>query len=97
MTGGSQLKRTIRLRGYSIRVSNTSDVPPGSTEACFTGNSSSPMPTVIQIECKKTARYVWFYQPHVGDWDVKVPALEICEVQIFGKFSEFVLLKFLSL
>lgn len=53
------------------------------------------MPTVIQKECKKTARYVWFYQPHVGDWDVKVPALKICEVQIFGKFSEFVLLKFL--
>lgn len=53
------------------------------------------MPTDIQKECKKTARHVWFYQPHVGDWDVKVPALEICEVQIFGKFSEFVLLKFL--
>lgn len=92
MTRGSQLKSTIRFRGYSIRVSNTSDVPPGSKEACFTDNSSSPMPTVIQKECKKTARYVWFYQPHVGDWDVKVPALEICKVQIFGKFPEFVLL-----
>lgn len=91
MTEGSQLKSKIRLRGYSIRVSSTSDVPRGSAEACFTDNSSSPMPTVIQEEYKKTARYVWFYQQHVGDWDVKVPALEICEVQIFGKFSEFLL------
>lgn len=49
------------------------------------------MPTVIQEEYKKTERYVWFYQQHVGDWDVKVPNLEICEVQIFGKFYEIIL------
>lgn len=72
-------------------MSNTSDVPPGSSEACVIDNSSSPMPTVIQEEYKKTARYVWFYQQHVGDWDVKVPNLEICEVQIFGKFYEIIL------
>lgn len=76
---------------YSIHVSNTSDVPPGSSEACVIDNSSSPMPTVIQEEYKKTARYVWFYQQHFGDWDVKVPNLEICEVQIFGKFYEIIL------
>lgn len=92
MTGGSQLKSTIRLRGYSIRVSNTSDVPPGSTEACLTDNSSSTLPTVIQEDCKRTTKYVWFYQPKVISWNDKVPILEICEVQIFGKLKSCVTL-----
>lgn len=81
----------MTLQYPCIRVSNTSYVPPGSSEACVIDNSSSPMPTVIQEEYKKTARYVWFYQQHVGDWDIKVPALEICEVLIFGKFYEIIL------
>lgn len=82
---------TVRLSGYSIRVSNSSNVPPGSTDACFSDDISDTLPTVIQKECKKTTRYVWFYQPHVRDSSVNVPVLEICEVQIFGKFAELVL------
>lgn len=91
LTGGSVAGNTIRLRGYSIRVSNTSNVSPiKSTSACFIDDMSHILPTVIQEDCKKTTRYVWFYQPHVRD--AKVPVLEICEVQIFGKMTSCVTL-----
>nr|XP_034320549.1 multiple epidermal growth factor-like domains protein 10 isoform X2 [Crassostrea gigas] len=81
---GSAFLTTIRLRGYSIRVSNSSDVSPGSTDACFIDDMSETLPTVIQEECERTTRYVWFYQVHIRDSNDKVPILEICEVQIFG-------------
>lgn len=80
---------TLRLRGYSIRVSNSSDVSPGSTDVCFIDDMSHTLPTVIEEECKRTARYVWFYQPHARD--ATVPVLEICEVQIFGWCTELFL------
>lgn len=86
-TGGSVAANTIRLRGYSIRISNTSDVPPSSTDACFTDDASHTLPTVIKEDCKRTTRYIWFYQPKVRSRDDKVPILEICEVQVFGKLT----------
>nr|XP_034322282.1 uncharacterized protein LOC105327342 isoform X2 [Crassostrea gigas] len=80
---GSVTQSTERLRGYSIRVSNTSHVSPiNSTDACFTDNVSHKIPTIIQNACEKTTRYIWFYQPRKRD--LTVPVLEICEVQIFG-------------
>eukprot|EP00105_Crassostrea_gigas_P019607 XP_011438156.1 PREDICTED: multiple epidermal growth factor-like domains protein 11 [Crassostrea gigas] len=79
---GSASLNTERLRGYSIRVSNSSDVPPGSTDACFTDDTSATLLTLIQEECTKTTRYVWFYQPHKRD--SSSPILERCEVQVFG-------------
>nr|XP_034322286.1 uncharacterized protein LOC105328158 isoform X3 [Crassostrea gigas] len=81
---GSDALNTIRLRGYSIRVSNTSDVPPGSADACFTDDMPHTLKTVVQNDCKRTTRYIWFYQPHVTSGNDRVPILEICEVQIFG-------------
>lgn len=90
LTGGSEALNTIRLRGYSIRVSNTSDVSSGSTSECFTDDMSHILPTVIQEECKRTARYVWFYQLQKQEWNNKVPILEICEVQVFGKLTRCV-------
>lgn len=91
LTGGGGSKSTLRLRGYSIRVSNSSDVPPGSTVVCFTDDMSHTLSTVNQKDCTKTTRYVWFYQQHVGD--ATVPVLEICEVQVFGKLTSCVSLK----
>lgn len=90
LTGGSIAQSTGRLRGYSIRVSNTSHVSPGSTSACFTDDMSHTLQTVIKEECKRTTRYVWFYQLHAGD--ALVPVLEICEVQVFGKLTRCVTL-----
>lgn len=90
ISGGSVAHSTIRLRGYSIRVSNVSNVSPGSTDECFTDDMSHTIPTVVQEECKKATRYIWFYQTH--RIDSSSPILEICEVQIFGKFEELELL-----
>ncbi|XP_065939417.1 receptor-type tyrosine-protein phosphatase epsilon isoform X2 [Magallana gigas] len=81
---GSVAESTIRLRGYSICVSNTTNVSLSSTDACFTDDMSHTLPTVIQEDCKRTTRYIWFYQPKVRSGDDSVPILEICEVQIFG-------------
>lgn len=89
-SGGSEAQNTIRLRGYSIRVSNVSNVSPGSADECFTDDMSQTIPSVVQEECKKATRYIWFYQTHIID--SYSPISEICEVQIFGKFAELELL-----
>ena len=80
--GGSAYYSTIRLRGYSIRVSNDSDVPPSAI--CYSDPGNVNLPTVIENECVATAQYVWFYQT-TKVYNEKSPMLEICEVQIFGK------------
>lgn len=71
---------TGRLKGHSIRVSNTSDVQPNSTKVCFT-DTSNQLPIIIEEDCKSTTRYVWLYQQHPRNG---VPILEICEIQVFG-------------
>ena len=81
MATGSAYANTIRLRGYSIRVSNDSDVP---ARTCYTDPGNVLLPTIIENECVATSQYVWFYQTHTAP-DVNSPILEICEVQIFGK------------
>lgn len=83
-------KSTERLKGYSIRVSNSSDVLAGSTDACFTDDRSSTLPTTIDQVCKVSARYVWFYQTHAYESTNGVPILEICEVQVFGKLTRII-------
>lgn len=76
-------QNTARLRGYSIRVSNAANVSANQTDECFIDSSSSQLSNdVIENNCEKIARYIWFYQPHRRD--AKAPVLEICEVQIFG-------------
>lgn len=80
-------RSTQRLKGYSIRVSNTSDVTPGSTDVCFADDRSSTLPTLINQDCEVSARYVWFYQTNVYESTNHVPILEICEVQVFGKLT----------
>lgn len=86
LLGGHPHTSTLRLRGYSIRVSNTSDVFPGnSTDVCFTHDSSRMSQTIIQEDCKRTTRYIYFYQTHATDSRNGAPILEICEVEIFGK------------
>lgn len=90
LTGGSVANSIIRLRGYSIRVSNTSNVSPGSADACFTDNRSATLKTVIEEDCKKTTKYIWFYQTH--KINPNGPILEICEVQVSGKLTSCVTL-----
>nr|XP_022312100.1 uncharacterized protein LOC111117327 isoform X1 [Crassostrea virginica] len=77
---GSPYANTKRLRGYSIRVSNDSDVP---AMTCYTDTGNVLLPTIIENECVATSQYVWFYQTHTASGD-NSPILEICEVQIFG-------------
>nr|XP_022311497.1 uncharacterized protein LOC111116787 isoform X2 [Crassostrea virginica] len=78
---GSTSVSTIRLREYSIRVSNDTTLPlPESS--CYTDPGNVTLPTIIEKDCERTARYVWFYQDK-GNGD-EVPMLEICEVQVFG-------------
>ena len=74
---------TRRLRGYSIRVSNSSDAP---AETCYTDPGNVNLPTILENECEATSQYVWFYQTHTA-YGEKSPILEICEVQIFGKHA----------
>lgn len=81
---GSTENKKSRLPGFSIRVSNDTTVPT-SLSSCYTSLPSDDIPTVIEKACERTTRYVWIYQNHTAAGDV-CPILEICEVQVFGKF-----------
>ncbi|XP_078330778.1 receptor-type tyrosine-protein phosphatase epsilon-like [Crassostrea virginica] len=72
---------TIRLRGYSIRVSNDTTLPPPES-SCYTDPGNVSLPTIIEKDCERTARYVWIYQDKGNGHEV--PMLEICEVQVSG-------------
>ena len=76
---------TKRLRGYSIRVSNDSDAP---AETCYSDPGNVNLPTILVNECVATSQYVWVYQTHTAPGEYS-PILEICEVQIFGKYNSF--------
>nr|XP_022312504.1 platelet endothelial aggregation receptor 1-like [Crassostrea virginica] len=72
---------TKRLPGFSIRVSNETALSPPES-SCYTDPGNATLPTEIEKDCVRTARYVWFYQDKGHKQEV--PMLEICEVQVFG-------------
>ena len=79
LQGGSL---TTRLPGYSIRVSNTSILSTASI--CYQDPGNSSLPDELEEECHMTGQFVWFYQNRTLNGPC--PMLEICEVQIFGRF-----------
>lgn len=77
---------TVRLRGYSLRVSNNTTVP-SLESSCYTDPGKNTLPTIIEEDCEKTSRYLWIYQSKKPfNLDI-CPILEICEVQVFGKLN----------
>nr|XP_022311506.1 multiple epidermal growth factor-like domains protein 10 isoform X2 [Crassostrea virginica] len=78
---GTAYWNTKRLRGYSIRSSNDTALPL-SGSSCYTDPGNVTLPTIIEKDCERTARYVWIYQNNTLDG--ACPMLEICEVQVFG-------------
>lgn len=74
---------TIRLRGYSIRVSNDTTVPPIES-SCYIDPGNVTLPTIIEEDCERTARYIWIYQSNISYYGDFCPILAICEVQVFG-------------
>uniref|UniRef100_K1QCV5 Uncharacterized protein n=1 Tax=Magallana gigas TaxID=29159 RepID=K1QCV5_MAGGI len=69
---------TVRLQGYSVRVSNdTLSIPPN---VCFQHDGTSQIPVVTTNDCPRIARYVWLYNEGRSPETI----LEICEVQIYG-------------
>ena len=82
----------VRLPGYSIRVSNSSVLPPAEN-SCYTDSGNVTLPNIIENDCEKTARYVWFYQDNddesrsfLANYFYRPnPIIEICEVQVFGR------------
>lgn len=75
---------TVRLRGYSLRVSNDTTVPPPES-LCYNDPGNVTLPTIIEEDCERTARYIWIYQSDKPN-NEKCPMLEICEVKVFGRF-----------
>eukprot|EP00105_Crassostrea_gigas_P041539 XP_019925687.1 PREDICTED: uncharacterized protein LOC105335144 isoform X3 [Crassostrea gigas] len=79
---GSPYENTVRLRGYSLRVSNDTSVPPPES-SCYNDPGIVTLPTIVEEDCKRTTRYIWIYQSNTPNEEP--PMLEICEVQVFGK------------
>ena len=83
-SGGTAYWNTKRLRGYSIRSSNDTALP-SSGSSCYRDPGNVTLPTIIEKDCERTARYVWIYQKNTLDG--ACPMLEICEVQVFGMYT----------
>lgn len=69
--------RTVRLRGYSILVSNDTVLPP-SESSCYTDPGNVTLPTIIENDCEETARYVWIYKNSMPQSYDPSPSLELC-------------------
>ncbi|XP_065941041.1 uncharacterized protein [Magallana gigas] len=74
-------RKPTRLRGYSLRVSNDTNVPP--VESCYADLGNVILPTIVEEDCERTARYIWIYQSNKSYHDL-CPVLEICEIQVYG-------------
>ena len=83
----STVQNTKRLPGYSIRVSNAPALPSSESDCYKDPKTVKPLPTVNENDCMRTARYVWIYQNNTLQSGDVCPMLEICEVQVFGKFE----------
>jgi hypothetical protein len=57
---------------------------------CYTDNTTAPAtpPSVIDIPCKETARYVivetTYQSPESATAGTAGPVLEICEIEVYG-------------
>ena len=78
---GEDNPKTKRLQGYSIRVSNDSNVPPPES-ICYQDPGNTVLDSILQNDCERTAQYIWIYQNNT--FFGQCPILEICEVQVFG-------------
>lgn len=81
LLGGTDTK-TTRLPGYSIRVSNESTLT--SALICYQDPGNTTLPDIIEKECHMTGQFIWLYQDNIMLGPC--PMLELCEVQIFGRF-----------
>ncbi|XP_065938287.1 protein draper-like [Magallana gigas] len=80
---GSAYYNTLRLRGYSLRVSNDTTVPPPES-SCYNDPGNVTLPTIVEEDCETTAQYIWIYQSNISHFSDPCPILAICEVQVFG-------------
>lgn len=61
LIGGSVVKSIECFWGYSICVFNVLDVMFGLKDVCFIDNRLVILKIVIEEECKKIIKYIWFY------------------------------------
>ena len=86
-----------RFRQFYLDVSNGSAASTttltSQRKRCYKDNTTAPAtpPDVIHIPCKETARYVivetTYDAPEDDKFDEVGPALEICEIEVYGMFK----------
>lgn len=67
-------------------MSNDSTVSPPSKSICYQDPGKPIAETVIMNSCQMTGQYVWIYQDNIKSGE-DCPILEICEIQVFGKYQ----------
>lgn len=84
--GGSDIWNTIRLHYYSLYFRNTS----GNWRKCYDDrtNFQTPIPMPSTVECQSKAIEIRFVTSQSSPYDGGQVFLEICEVQIYGKFEK---------
>lgn len=81
---------TRKLRGFSIIVSNTTDLWDGIVCYHNTNNTNETIPAEVDISCSVVGRYVIYYNERLPgitypkDYSVYAFA-DLCEVEVFGK------------
>lgn len=84
--GGSDIRNTIRLHYYSLYFGNAS----GKWTKCYedSTNFQTPIPMPSTVECRSKASGIQFFTFKPSPYDGGQVFLEICEVQIYGKFEK---------
>lgn len=86
------------ISGFSVYVSNTSDVSQGML--CFKDNNftSSTISAIFNITCPVHGQYVIYYNERLMgvDYPLEYSVLaynDLCEVEVYGNISSNILLK----
>ena len=61
---GEDIPGTRRLPGYSIRVSNDTNVPPPEW-ICYQDPENTVLDNILQNDCERTAQYVDLSEQHI--------------------------------
>lgn len=80
------------MNGFKLYISNTSTIPPLDYDLCYKDPDIGLPNTTQTIPCYQLGQYVIYYDDVAGS-DSQGSIIEICYVEINGKFDKLIKIK----